>query len=67
MQKKQKKEKKRKEQNKVVTLFGLNFIIECDIDDKPIIVKTILINIIYQNIDIDQLSWLLQRAGVKFR
>ena len=45
MQKK-KKEKKRKKQNKVVTLFGLNFIIECDIDDKPMIIKTILINII---------------------
>ena len=46
MQKKKKKEKKRKKHNEVVTLFGLNFIIECDIDDKPIIVKTILINII---------------------
>ena len=46
-EKKRKEErKKEKKHNKVVTLFGLKFIIECDIFDKPMIVKTILINII---------------------
>ena len=42
----EKKRKKEKKHNKVVTLFGLKFIKECDIFDKPMIVKTILINII---------------------
>ena len=41
-----KKRKKEKKHNKVVTLFGLKFIKECDMFDKPMIVKTILINII---------------------
>ena len=36
-------EKRKKKQNKAFPLFGLNFIIECDIFDKPMIVKTILI------------------------
>ena len=43
---KKKRKKERKKHNKVVTLFGLKFIKECDIFDKPMIVKTILINII---------------------
>ena len=44
--KKERRKKERKKHNKVVTLFGLKFIKECDIFDKPMIVKTILINII---------------------
>ena len=39
-----KKKRERKKQNKEFPLFGLNFIIERDIFDKPMIVKTILIN-----------------------
>ena len=38
------KKRERKKQNKEFPLFGLNFIIECDIFDKSMIVKTILIN-----------------------
>ena len=45
-EKKRTKERKKKKHNKVVTLFGLKFIKECDMFDKPMIVKTILINII---------------------
>ena len=44
--KKERRKKERKKHNKVITLFGLKFIKECDIFDKPMIVKTILINII---------------------
>ena len=44
--KKKKRKKERKKHNKVVTLSGLKFIKECDMFDKPMIVKTILINII---------------------
>ena len=44
--KKERKKERKKKHNKVVTLFGLKFIKECDIFDKPMIVKTILINII---------------------
>ena len=46
MKKKERKKERKKKHNKVVTLFGLKFIKECDIFDKPMIVKTILINII---------------------
>ena len=45
-EKKKKKKKERKKHNKVVTLSGLKFIKECNMFDKPMIVKTILINII---------------------
>ena len=44
--KRKERKKERKKHNKVVTLFGLKFIKECDIFDKLMIVKTILINII---------------------
>ena len=40
------KEKEIKKQNKAFTQFGLNSIIECDIYDKLMIVKAILINLI---------------------
>ena len=44
------RKRNKKKQNKAFTQFGLNYIIECDIYDKLMIVKAILINLILTKI-----------------